>query len=33
MLNKTLENKRINEKNEIEKIYEMEHYNLLNKNK
>jgi hypothetical protein len=31
MLIKTLENDRINEKNEIEKIYEMEHYNLLNK--
>ena len=33
MLIKTLENERINEKNEIEKIYETEHYNLLNKNK
>jgi hypothetical protein len=31
MLIKTLETERINEKNEIEKIYEMEHYNLLNK--
>jgi hypothetical protein len=31
MLIKTLENERINDKNEIEKIYEMEHYNLLNK--
>ena len=31
MLIKTLENERINEKNEIEKIYEIEHYNLLNK--
>jgi len=31
MLIKTLENERVNEKNEIEKIYEMEHYNLLNK--
>jgi hypothetical protein len=31
MLIKTLENERINEKNEIEKIYENEHYNLLNK--
>ncbi len=33
MLIKTLETERVNEKNEIEKIYEMEHYNLLNKNK
>lgn len=31
MLIKTLEHERVNEKNEIEKIYEMEHYNLLNK--
>jgi len=31
MLIKTLENERINEKNEIEKIYETEHYNILNK--
>jgi hypothetical protein len=31
MLIKTLENERVNEKNEIEKIYETEHYNLLNK--
>jgi hypothetical protein len=31
MLIKTLECERINEKNEIEKLYEMEHYNLLNK--
>ena len=31
MLIKTLENERVNEKNEIEKIYEMEHYNSLNK--
>lgn len=31
MLIKTLETERINEKNENEKIYEMEHYNLLNK--
>jgi hypothetical protein len=29
MLIKTLENERINEKNEIEKIYEIEHYNIL----
>jgi hypothetical protein len=31
MLIKTLETERVNEKNENEKIYEMEHYNLLNK--
>ena len=31
MLIKTLENERVNEKNEIEKIYEMEHYKILNK--
>ena len=31
MLIKTLETERVNEKNEIEKIYEMEHYNILNK--
>jgi len=31
MLIKTLETERINEKNEIEKIYEIEHYNVLNK--
>ena len=31
MLIKTLETERVNDKNEIEKIYEMEHYNLLNK--
>ena len=33
MLIKTLESERINEKNEIEKLYEIEHYNILNKNK
>jgi len=31
MLIKTLENERVNEKNEIEKIYEIEHYKILNK--
>lgn len=31
MLIKTLETERVNDKNEIEKIYEMEHYNILNK--
>jgi hypothetical protein len=31
MLIKTLESERINEKNEIEKLYEIEHYNILNK--
>jgi hypothetical protein len=31
MLIKTLETERINEKNEIEKIYELEHINILNK--
>jgi hypothetical protein len=31
MLIKTLETERINEKNEIEKIYEIEHFKLLNK--
>lgn len=31
MLIKSLENERVNERNEIEKIYETEHYNLLNK--
>ena len=31
MLIKTLETERVNENNQIEKIYEIEHYNLLNK--